>query len=53
MAQASDLLVSYFKRKFNVKDTGAIIPGHGGVIDRFDSIILTAPLVVLYFISHL
>ena len=52
-AQASDLLVSYFKRKFNVKDTGTIIPGHGGVIDRFDSIILTAPLVVLYFISHL
>ena len=54
VAQASDLLVSYFKRKFNVKDTGTIIPGHGGVIDRFDSIILTAPpLVVLYFISHL
>ena len=53
MAQASDLLVSYFKRKCNVKDTGTIIPGHGGVIDRFDSIILTAPLVVLYFISYL
>jgi phosphatidate cytidylyltransferase len=52
-AQASDLLVSYFKRKFNIKDSGTIIPGHGGMLDRFDSIILTAPLVVLYFIAHL
>ncbi len=50
IAQASDLFVSYFKRKFNIKDTGAIIPGHGGVLDRFDSIILTAPLIVLYFL---
>jgi phosphatidate cytidylyltransferase len=52
-AQASDLLVSYFKRKFNIKDSGTIIPGHGGMLDRFDSIILTAPLVVLYFIAYL
>jgi len=52
-AQISDLLVSYFKRKFNIKDSGTIIPGHGGMLDRFDSIILTAPLVVLYFIGHL
>jgi len=48
VAQMSDLLVSFFKRKFNVKDSGSIIPGHGGMLDRFDSIILTAPLLLLY-----
>ncbi|AAU03887.1 phosphatidate cytidylyltransferase [Rickettsia typhi] len=44
IAQSSDLFISYFKRKFNIKDSGHIIPGHGGVLDRFDSIILTAPV---------
>lgn len=47
-AQMSDLFISYFKRKFKVKDSGDIIPGHGGMLDRFDSIILTAPIVALY-----
>lgn len=53
IAQTSDLLVSCFKRKFKIKDTGTIIPGHGGTLDRFDSIILTAPLVLLYLASNL
>ncbi|XVN40570.1 MAG: phosphatidate cytidylyltransferase [Rickettsia endosymbiont of Argas persicus] len=48
IAQLSDLFISYFKRKFNIKDSGNIIPGHGGVLDRFDSIILTTP--ILFFI---
>ena len=47
IAQLSDLFISYFKRKFNIKDSGDIIPGHGGVLDRFDSIILTAPILFL------
>ncbi|MGX6960883.1 MAG: phosphatidate cytidylyltransferase [Rickettsia endosymbiont of Pentastiridius leporinus] len=47
VAQLSDLFISYFKRKFNIKDSGHIIPGHGGVLDRFDSIILTIPLLFL------
>ncbi len=51
IAQLSDLFISYFKRKFAIKDSGTIIPGHGGVLDRFDSIILTAP--ILFVISKL
>lgn len=45
-AQLSDLLISYFKRYHKVKDSGNIIPGHGGMLDRFDSIILTAPILL-------
>jgi len=45
-AQLSDLFISYFKRKFGIKDSGNIIPGHGGMLDRFDSIILTAPILI-------
>jgi phosphatidate cytidylyltransferase len=51
-AQLSDLLISLFKRKFNIKDTGKIIPGHGGMLDRFDSIILTAPLLAIYLFGQ-
>lgn len=46
LGQASDIFISYFKRKFNLKDTGNILPGHGGVLDRFDSIIFTAPFLL-------
>lgn len=45
-AQMSDLFVSFFKRKFRIKDTGSIIPGHGGVLDRCDSMIFTAPMLL-------
>ncbi len=46
-AQASDLAQSAAKRYFSIKDSGGLIPGHGGVLDRIDSMMLSAPLYAL------
>ena len=51
ISMVGDLAASAIKRNHDIKDYGKLIPGHGGVLDRFDSVIFTAP--VIYFLALL
>ena len=47
ISQVGDLVVSYFKRKAKMKDTGNILPGHGGLLDRIDGLVFVMPTIYL------
>ncbi len=51
ISMVGDLAASAIKRNHEIKDYGTLIPGHGGILDRFDSVIFTAPII--YFLSNL
>ena len=49
VSQIGDLAASAIKRNYNIKDYGKLIPGHGGIMDRFDSVLVTAPMIYFLF----
>ena len=51
VSQIGDIIISYFKRKSKIKDTGTFIPGHGGILDRIDGMIFALPFSYVFFLN--
>jgi phosphatidate cytidylyltransferase len=52
ISQLGDIIISYFKRKSNIKDSGKIIPGHGGLLDRIDGMIFAFPFSYIIILTN-
>ena len=52
-SQFGDIVISYFKRISNLKDTGKIIPGHGGILDRIDGMLFAFPISYFLILNNI
>ena len=52
VSQFGDIVISYFKRLSNIKDTGKLIPGHGGLLDRIDGMLFAIPASYLLILNN-